>query len=50
MGDYDRRATRWIALCLAVLAVVAALALAGSAAFESLRTWRADSLEDTCCP
>jgi divalent metal cation (Fe/Co/Zn/Cd) transporter len=135
MGDYDRRATRWIALCFAVLAVyvayeataqlverrepevsligivlaatsvivmpmlarakkrlgptlgsqavvsesrqtelcawlsavvlvglglnalfgwwwadpAAALGLAGFAAFESIRTWRADSLEDTCC-
>jgi len=28
---------------------VAALALAGFATFESIRTWRADSLEDTCC-
>jgi divalent metal cation (Fe/Co/Zn/Cd) transporter len=28
---------------------VAALALAGFATFESVRTWRADSLEDTCC-
>lgn len=28
---------------------LAALALAGFATFESIRTWRADSLEDTCC-
>ncbi|MFA9429187.1 cation transporter [Egicoccus sp. AB-alg2] len=28
---------------------VAALALAGFASFEAIRTWRADSLEDTCC-
>ncbi len=28
---------------------VAALALAGFATFETIRTWRADSLEDTCC-
>jgi divalent metal cation (Fe/Co/Zn/Cd) transporter len=28
---------------------VAALAIAGAAAFEARRTWRADSLEDTCC-
>lgn len=135
MGDYDRRATRWIALCFAVLAVyvtyeataqligrrepevslvgmvlaatsvivmpvlarakkrlgptlgsqavvsesrqtelcawlsavvlvglglnallgwwwadpAAALGLAGFATFETVRTWRADSLEDTCC-
>jgi divalent metal cation (Fe/Co/Zn/Cd) transporter len=28
---------------------VAALALAGFAGFEAVRTWRADSLEDTCC-
>lgn len=28
---------------------IAALALAGFATFESIRTWRADSLEDTCC-
>jgi divalent metal cation (Fe/Co/Zn/Cd) transporter len=28
---------------------VAALAVAGFATFESIRTWRADSLEDTCC-
>jgi len=28
---------------------LAALALAGFAAFEANRTWRADSLEDTCC-
>jgi divalent metal cation (Fe/Co/Zn/Cd) transporter len=28
---------------------VAALVLAGVAAFESVRTWRADGLEDTCC-
>lgn len=28
---------------------VAALAVAGFATFETIRTWRADSLEDTCC-
>lgn len=28
---------------------VAALGLAGFATFETIRTWRADSLEDTCC-
>ena len=28
---------------------VAALALAAFATFETIRTWRADSLEDTCC-
>jgi divalent metal cation (Fe/Co/Zn/Cd) transporter len=28
---------------------VAALAVAGFAAVETVRTWRADSLEDTCC-
>lgn len=28
---------------------VAALALAGFATFETIRTWRADNLEDTCC-
>jgi divalent metal cation (Fe/Co/Zn/Cd) transporter len=28
---------------------VAALAIAGVAAFEARRSWRADSLEDTCC-
>ncbi|MEX0836290.1 MAG: cation transporter, partial [Nitriliruptor sp.] len=28
---------------------IAALALAGFATFETIRTWRADSLEDTCC-
>lgn len=28
---------------------VAALLLAGLAAFEAVRTWRADDLEDTCC-
>jgi divalent metal cation (Fe/Co/Zn/Cd) transporter len=28
---------------------VAALILAGFAAFEAARTWRAESLEDTCC-
>jgi divalent metal cation (Fe/Co/Zn/Cd) transporter len=28
---------------------VAALAVAGFATFETVRTWRADSLEDTCC-
>jgi divalent metal cation (Fe/Co/Zn/Cd) transporter len=27
----------------------AALAVAGFATFETIRTWRADSLEDTCC-
>lgn len=27
----------------------AALAVAGFAAFETVRTWRAESLEDTCC-
>lgn len=28
---------------------VAGLAIAGLAAWEGVRTWRADSLEDTCC-
>jgi divalent metal cation (Fe/Co/Zn/Cd) transporter len=28
---------------------IAALALAGFATFETVRTWRADSLDDTCC-
>lgn len=28
---------------------VAALAAAGLATFETIRTWRAESLEDTCC-
>ena len=28
---------------------VAALVLAGFAAYETVRTWRADRLEDTCC-
>lgn len=28
---------------------VAALAIAGVAAYEAVRTWRAESLEDTCC-
>lgn len=28
---------------------VAALGVAGVAAFEGVRTWRADALEDTCC-
>ncbi len=28
---------------------VAALAVAGFASFETVRTWRADQLEDTCC-
>jgi divalent metal cation (Fe/Co/Zn/Cd) transporter len=28
---------------------VAALAVAGFAGFETVRTWRADSLEETCC-
>ena len=29
---------------------VDALVLAGFASYEAVRTWRADSLADTCCP